>query len=99
MGLAPGHLELAAWPRRDPQLPALIEIQHAGDPLERVRVLVELDRVVVDHQVDGLALPAPDPVAAESVGHGAMPVVAPGELDRKSTRLNSSHSQISYAVF
>src|SRR2546427_1296373 len=23
----------------------------------------------------------------------------PGELDRKSTRLNSSHSQISYAVF
>src|SRR5688572_31731330 len=24
---------------------------------------------------------------------------APGELDRKSTRLNSSHSQISYVVF
>src|SRR2546430_8518960 len=23
----------------------------------------------------------------------------PGEIDRKSTRLNSSHSQISYAVF
>src|SRR2546427_2237946 len=33
-----------------------------------------------------------------------MPLVDPGELlavmrDRKSTRLNSSHSQISYAVF
>src|SRR2546430_8083347 len=26
-------------------------------------------------------------------------VLAPGEEDRKSTRLNSSHSQISYAVF
>src|SRR5215467_15405916 len=26
-------------------------------------------------------------------------VVAPGELDRKSTRLNSSHLVISYAVF
>src|SRR2546430_8326826 len=27
------------------------------------------------------------------------PIVAPSMLDRKSTRLNSSHSQISYAVF
>src|SRR5688572_32253367 len=27
------------------------------------------------------------------------PTVAPGPEDRKSTRLNSSHSQISYAVF
>src|SRR2546430_13674309 len=26
-------------------------------------------------------------------------LLATGELDRKSTRLNSSHSQISYAVF
>src|SRR2546430_4539968 len=26
-------------------------------------------------------------------------LTAPAELDRKSTRLNSSHSQISYAVF
>src|SRR2546430_5207888 len=26
-------------------------------------------------------------------------IVAPNDLDRKSTRLNSSHSQISYAVF
>src|SRR2546427_8154415 len=36
---------------------------------------------------------------------GAVPVLGPcklrdrGRLDRKSTRLNSSHSQISYAVF
>src|SRR2546430_7479269 len=40
-----------------------------------------------------------DPATAE-----ALPAGAPGELvltslDRKSTRLNSSHSQISYAVF
>src|SRR5688572_32416523 len=27
------------------------------------------------------------------------PLLAPGAADRKSTRLNSSHSQISYAVF
>src|SRR5256886_7152230 len=29
----------------------------------------------------------------------SLPIVCPPELDRKSTRLNSSHSQISYAVF
>src|SRR5688572_31007736 len=30
---------------------------------------------------------------------GPRPLVASGTRDRKSTRLNSSHSQISYAVF
>src|SRR2546430_10150186 len=43
----------------------------------------------------------------EAAQHGATPPfehaelqqVHPGEPDRKSTRLNSSHSQISYAVF
>src|SRR2546427_2786509 len=35
---------------------------------------------------------------AESAG-GHRPDLVPGRLDRKSTRLNSSHSQISYAVF
>src|SRR2546430_9087571 len=45
-------------------------------------------------------LPAPvrllhDP-APVWAGHHALP---PGRRDRKSTRLNSSHSQISYAVF
>src|SRR5688572_31090442 len=56
-------------------------------------------------------LPAPDKAliptvkVAKAVGWaaGATPVSAPGTrvtlLDRKSTRLNSSHSQISYAVF
>src|SRR2546430_13681019 len=29
----------------------------------------------------------------------ALEIIAEGEVDRKSTRLNSSHSQISYAVF
>src|SRR5205085_11232356 len=29
----------------------------------------------------------------------ALPAPTPGATDRKSTRLNSSHSQISYAVF
>src|SRR5438270_9589751 len=37
-------------------------------------------------------------VAELAVPERGVPV-ADGELDRKSTRLNSSHSQISYAVF
>src|SRR2546430_13336720 len=33
------------------------------------------------------------------VDHNGNPTLSPEEIDRKSTRLNSSHSQISYAVF
>src|SRR2546421_7085430 len=38
------------------------------------------------------------PAASGCLG-GASPPDAPGVPDRKSTRLNSSHDQISYAVF
>src|SRR2546430_9561921 len=41
----------------------------------------------------GLCLGVPDPRAAHAGEHD------PRSEDRKSTRLNSSHSQISYAVF
>src|SRR2546430_13057177 len=44
--------------------------------------------------------PAPQiVVAARSPGCTANARASPAQLDRKSTRLNSSHSQISYAVF
>src|SRR2546430_15737083 len=42
------------------------------------------------------------PPAIRCCGHGSardFPCGSPGNQDRKSTRLNSSHSQISYAVF
>src|SRR2546430_13101058 len=39
-----------------------------------------------------------DPAGARQPGHGAAPRQR-ARRDRKSTRLNSSHSQISYAVF
>src|SRR2546430_13916852 len=46
------------------------------------------------------AILAAQPVdGAYGRGAGAVPVVAVAHADRKSTRLNSSHSQISYAVF
>src|SRR2546430_5603893 len=59
--------------------------------------------VVDDHQVDvarGMELAAP--VAAQRddhVGRGRQARRLGVVADRKSTRLNSSHSQISYAVF
>src|SRR2546430_8281060 len=44
------------------------------------------------------AAPHPEPARVDRVRGGTLPdQPAPG--DRKSTRLNSSHSQISYAVF
>src|SRR5688572_32116231 len=50
------------------------------------------DRLDVEHVARGVT----DRLAVEGLG-----VLADGRLprDRKSTRLNSSHSQISYAVF
>src|SRR2546430_8060681 len=38
-------------------------------------------------------------VSLADTGHGIPPGLGRRILDRKSTRLNSSHSQISYAVF
>src|SRR5688572_32321156 len=38
-------------------------------------------------------------VAADQGTRSRVPLVLRGAVDRKSTRLNSSHSQISYAVF
>src|SRR5688572_31229184 len=55
----------------------------------------------IDHRPDGyLADPRPQRQSAVLVlSHGDLGVVPWPALDRKSTRLNSSHSQISYAVF
>src|SRR3712207_9296069 len=40
-----------------------------------------------------------DPLAAETHGCLGNALKAAGQIDRKSTRLNSSHANISYAVF
>src|SRR5438067_6379673 len=48
--------------------------------------------------VEAPALPVAGRRGRERVGERAV-LVADGELDRKSTRLNSSHVSISYAVF
>src|SRR5205085_10944211 len=67
--------------------------------------ILRLDQAAPDRVADEL-----DPVAHAELAHRVRPVVLDrllgeveelGDLlgDRKSTRLNSSHSQISYAVF
>src|SRR5688572_31231203 len=59
-------------------------------------------RVAAEPPVEG-ALPAESFVSRailqRRVGHSIPPPLTPAVTDRKSTRLNSSHSQISYAVF
>src|SRR2546430_5453225 len=61
-----------------------------------IDVLVEVELVTTQAELggglaDGVAVGVVEDVAGDA-GGGAL-------LDRKSTRLNSSHSQISYAVF
>src|SRR5438874_9664884 len=73
----------------------LLEIS-AGNPF-KVRAYRNAARTVADH---------PDPVAQlvkeEAFDLRDLPGIGGGiakEIDRKSTRLNSSHVEISYAVF
>src|SRR5688572_32328834 len=66
-------------------------------------------RVVVQHFTDGADRLAegtvrhrdiaPDAIEDVTSMHRLVPVFDQEDEDRKSTRLNSSHSQISYAVF
>src|SRR2546430_13482283 len=53
-------------------------------------------RVFVSGHPDGAVQ---SPVTSHGVGTHLPPVQRNASADRKSTRLNSSHSQISYAVF
>src|SRR3712207_7104142 len=64
------------------------------DALPICRVTAFLERFVTD-------LGAGGSVGAVAIGHrlGLYRALAQGPADRKSTRLNSSHANISYAVF
>src|SRR2546430_11290755 len=52
--------------------------------------------VMAGHTLDELGVPDDLPLPGVAVKEAVFPFT---KLDRKSTRLNSSHSQISYAVF
>src|SRR5688572_19982324 len=64
-----------------------------------VRVVSELAERVPRHRGDGVARRLPTTTMVAGIQTGARTACRNGTLDRKSTRLNSSHSQISYAVF
>src|SRR3712207_8359900 len=52
-----------------------------------------------DDAATALASPPPAPGTAPPASRPASPAARPRAADRKSTRLNSSHANISYAVF
>src|SRR2546430_7149743 len=96
-----------------PQRPARVDQDH-GIELGRVERLEQQGDVVDHEQVAVLPRLAQQLIAAAPycrvddlververrlVAHHLAPQGRPVEADRKSTRLNSSHSQISYAVF
>src|SRR2546427_3052269 len=77
-----------------PSLGAVTRIVMGGAaPGGRVLARVQATLVLVPLQVQ------PAPLAPWKVTPGDLPGSERRWLDRKSTRLNSSHSQISYAVF
>src|SRR3712207_7039201 len=47
----------------------------------------------------GAKIPKNESVSLHMIGKGTLTRLTPCEQDRKSTRLNSSHANISYAVF
>src|SRR3712207_7272731 len=65
-----------------------------SDVVRAWRIAVAQDWAAVLCSSVGVRAPQPDPQGA---GEGGLD--APGVRDRKSTRLNSSHANISYAVF
>src|SRR3712207_7044826 len=82
-----------------PVVPEGVDEGEVLPPLLHHHQVIEVAPVVQDRRVrrrvlgDVLEYPAPPVVAAHVVGRVALPE------DRKSTRLNSSHANISYAVF
>src|SRR5256886_11005059 len=68
------------------------------DPTSLYAVSPTIDRVA-DAPTVTQERRAHTPTPATATGRGALPYEVRPPVDRKSTRLNSSHSQISYAVF
>src|SRR3989475_10685968 len=79
--------EEAITPRTEEQLAAELD-----------RAMANVDALVVEDYNKGTLTQAVIERAMALAQRRGVPVVVDPKLDRKSTRLNSSHSQISYAV-
>src|SRR5205085_5413490 len=91
-----GRYRPGVTPKTHPKLDALVRyaINYYRDfvlPTKRFREPTDSERVALTDLRDALAR-LPDDASAEDIQNVVY------EIDRKSTRLNSSHSQISYAV-
>src|SRR5690606_40702304 len=82
-------------------LPILLKVKITENQLEkeqafdiRRKVFVEEQQVPIHIEMD-----EHDDSAIHFVGYQLEQPIAAGRIDRKSTRLNSSHVKISYAVF
>src|SRR3712207_8936564 len=79
--------------QRDPVTGRLIHVDFAPVNMqERIEVTVPL-------HVVGEAPGAEEGGVLQQVAYEVQVETLPGDIDRKSTRLNSSHANISYAVF
>src|SRR3712207_7352015 len=94
-------------PTVEPLLPgdalAALRQEVAATPVSLWETVVQR-RLLTDDQVLGalatrFRLPLADLSRADARSTGAIPEQLARRLDRKSTRLNSSHANISYAVF
>src|SRR5256885_8246222 len=69
---------------------------HAGVAAARAR---GIDVLITDHHLPGALLPDANVIVNPNLGGSRFGSRALAGVDRKSTRLNSSHLVISYAVF
>src|SRR2546427_341547 len=103
--LAERLLELAAQPRGERQvveplgLVALPPEGEAGQALRLFGIGVESQRTLELGERRSSLVDVRERLAELGVREGVVGMLREVALDRKSTRLNSSHSQISYAVF
>src|SRR2546430_12432624 len=78
----------------DPVTGMVLDLKELKEILER-EVMQRMDHRHLNYEVPELAGQIP---TCENIARGIWNLLEP-KIDRKSTRLNSSHSQISYAGF
>src|SRR5205085_7873171 len=101
-GAGPGESEQPRPADPGHPLPGWLEVLGAGDRKEKVQLHATHAAIALGK--DQSAYPGLPAASATCIFNGEVTLAKGGRyrfsiLDRKSTRLNSSHSQISYAVF